>query len=112
MRRCCGSSTDSRSTTSAARWCRPARTCSGLVKHVASVEAGYLGDTFGRPFGEPLPWLDEDAELNADMWATADESRGDIVGLYHRVWAHSDATIDALVAGVNRPRAVVAGGPA
>lgn len=39
----------------------------GLVKHVASVEAGYLGDTFARPFGEPLPWLDEDAEPNADM---------------------------------------------
>ena len=68
----------------------------GLVKHVASVEAGYLGDTFGRPFGEPLPWLDDDAEPNADMWATADESRDDIVGLYHRVWAHSDATVEAL----------------
>ena len=47
----------------------------GLVKHVASVEAGYFGDTFGRPFGEPLPWFDDDAEPNADMWATADESR-------------------------------------
>jgi len=68
----------------------------GLVKHVASVEAGYLGDTFGRPFGEPLPWIDEDAELNADMWATPEESRSDIVGLYHRVWANSDATIEAL----------------
>jgi uncharacterized damage-inducible protein DinB len=68
----------------------------GLVKHVASVEAGYFGATFGRPFGEPLPWLDEDAEPNADMWATAEESREDIVGLYHRVWAHSDATIEAL----------------
>jgi len=68
----------------------------GLVKHVASVEAGYLGDTFGRPFGQPLPWIDEDAELNADMWATPEESRADIVGLYHRVWANSDATIEAL----------------
>jgi uncharacterized damage-inducible protein DinB len=68
----------------------------GLVKHVASVEAGYFGVTFGRPFGEPLPWLDDGAELNADMWATAEQSREDIVGLYHRVWAHSDATIDAL----------------
>jgi len=67
----------------------------GLVKHVASVEAGYLGDTFGRAFGEPLPWLDDDAEPNADMWATADESRKQIVDLYHRVWIHSDATIDA-----------------
>jgi uncharacterized damage-inducible protein DinB len=68
----------------------------GLVKHVASVEAGYFGDTFGRPFPEPLPWYDEGAEANADMWATASESRDDIVGLYRRVWAHSDATIDAL----------------
>jgi uncharacterized damage-inducible protein DinB len=68
----------------------------GLVKHVASVESGYFGVTFGRPFGEPLPWLDDGAELNADMWATAEQSREDIVGLYHRVWAHSDATIDAL----------------
>ena len=68
----------------------------GIVKHVASVEAGYFGETFGRPFAEPLPWLDEDAEPNADMWATAEESREQIIGLYHRVWAHSDATIEAL----------------
>jgi uncharacterized damage-inducible protein DinB len=68
----------------------------GLVKHVASVEAGYFGETFGRPFGEPLPWLDEGAEPNADMWATAEESRERIIDLYHRVWAHSDATIHAL----------------
>jgi uncharacterized damage-inducible protein DinB len=68
----------------------------GLVKHLAGVEIGYFGDTFGRPFEDELPWLDDDAEPNADMWATADESRDDIVGLYRRVWAHADATIDAL----------------
>jgi uncharacterized damage-inducible protein DinB len=68
----------------------------GLVKHVASVEAGYFGETFGRPFDEPLPWFDEGAEPNADMWATAGEPREHIVGLYHRVWAHSDVTIDTL----------------
>lgn len=68
----------------------------GLVKHVASTEAGYLGDCFGRPFPESLPWFEDDAETNADMWATPDESREQIIGLYHRVWAHSDATIDAL----------------
>ena len=68
----------------------------GLVKHVASVEAGYFGETFGRPFEEPLPWFDEGAEPNADMWATAEESPEQIVSLYRRVWAHSDATIDAL----------------
>ena len=66
----------------------------GLVKHVASVEAGYLGDTFDRPFPEALPWFDEGAEVNADMWATAEESRDQIVGLYKRVWAHSDVTIE------------------
>lgn len=68
----------------------------GLVKHVASVEAWYLGDVFGRPFGEPLPWFDEGAEANADMWATSDESRDDVIGLYRRAWRHSDATVDAL----------------
>jgi uncharacterized damage-inducible protein DinB len=68
----------------------------GLVKHVASVELGYFGETFGRPSDESLPWFAEDAEPNADMWATADESRDDIVGLYRRAWAHSDATIEAL----------------
>jgi uncharacterized damage-inducible protein DinB len=68
----------------------------GLVKHVASVEAGYLGETFGRPFPEPLPWFKEGAEPNDDMWATADEGRDEITGLYRRVWAHSDATVDGL----------------
>ncbi|MEU4235741.1 DinB family protein [Actinoplanes sp. NPDC026619] len=66
----------------------------GLVKHVASVDAEYLGVVFDRPFPEPLPWMD--AEPNADMWATADESIKDIIGLYGRVRAHSDATIEAL----------------
>ncbi|MFF0051310.1 DinB family protein [Streptomyces sp. NPDC005498] len=68
----------------------------GLVKHVAGVEVGYLGDTFGRPFfdDEPPPWwYTEDAEPNADMWATPDESREEIIGLYHRVWEHSNSTI-------------------
>jgi uncharacterized damage-inducible protein DinB len=68
----------------------------GLVKHVAGVEAGYLGEVFGRPFNEPLPWLEDDAEVNADMWATPDQSRESIVELYQRVWVHSDATVDAL----------------
>jgi hypothetical protein len=68
----------------------------GLVKHVASVEAGYFGETFGRRFDEPLPWLDEGAELNADLWATPGESREQITGLYRRVWAHSDRTITEL----------------
>ncbi len=68
----------------------------GIVKHVASVEAGYLGDIFGRPFPEPIPWLDGGAQQNADMWATVDQSSEWIRDFYRRVWAHSDATIEAL----------------
>jgi len=71
----------------------------GLVKHVAGVELGYFGDTFGRPFFDEQPpawWYTEDGEPNADMWATADESREDIVGLYRLAWKHSDSTIATL----------------
>jgi uncharacterized damage-inducible protein DinB len=68
----------------------------GLVKHLASVESGYFGEVFGRPFPETLPWFDDGIEPNADMFATADESRADIIGLYRRVWAHADATIESL----------------
>ncbi len=68
----------------------------GLVKHLAGVELGYFGDTFARPFDKPLPWLADDAETDADMWATADETREQIVELYRQAWKHSDATIAAL----------------
>lgn len=68
----------------------------GLLKHVASVALGYLGETFGRPSDEPLPWLADDAEPNADLWVPADQSRAEVVEFYHRAWAHADATIAAL----------------
>ena len=68
----------------------------GLVKHVASIELGYFGEVFDRPSNVPLPWFDEGAETNADMWATAEEPREDIVALYQRAAVHADATIEAL----------------
>lgn len=68
----------------------------GLVKHLAGVEAGYFGASFGRPFPEPLPWFDEGADPNQDMWATADELRVGIVDLYRRTCAHADVTIKSL----------------
>jgi hypothetical protein len=68
----------------------------GLVKHVASIELGYFGEVFERPSDIPLPWFDNDADINADMWATAEESRDEIVTLYQRAAAHADATIEAL----------------
>ena len=67
----------------------------GIVKHVAMVSAGYFGETFGRPLAEP-DWLEEMDEDNSDMWATAAQSREQIVGLYREVWAHADVTIDTL----------------
>jgi hypothetical protein len=68
----------------------------GLVKHCAGAELEYFGVVFGRPAQEPMPWMEDDLETNADMWATADETRDDIVSLYERAWTHADATIDAL----------------
>jgi uncharacterized damage-inducible protein DinB len=68
----------------------------GLVKHLACVELGYFGETFGRPAGEPNPWFEEGVEDNVDMWAAPEESREGIVDLYRRACAHSDVTIAAL----------------
>ena len=68
----------------------------GLVKHMATWEARYFGEVFDRPFPEPLPRWDVEADLLADMWATEHESRSDVVARYRRVWDHSDATIKAL----------------
>jgi Protein of unknown function (DUF664) len=69
----------------------------GLVKHLTGTEARYFGDVFGRPCPERLPWWgDDDFEPFADLWATADESRAEIVDRYRRVWDHSDGTIAAL----------------
>jgi hypothetical protein len=68
----------------------------GLVKHLTLSESRYFGEVFGRPFPEPMPRWDDLAARGQDMVAAADESREDIVGRYRRVWAHSDATIDAL----------------
>jgi hypothetical protein len=68
----------------------------GLVKHSATFELEYFGPVFGRPHGLPLPWLADGVEPNADMWATPDQSRDDIVALYRRAWQHADETIAAL----------------
>lgn len=68
----------------------------GLVKHVASMELGYFGEVFGRPSGRHLPWFDDNASPDADLWATADESREHIVELHLFAAAHTDATIEVL----------------
>ncbi|MET9352905.1 DinB family protein [Streptomyces sp. NPDC006617] len=66
----------------------------GLVKHVATVEARYFGEVFDRPSPEALcRWQDSDG---SDQWATADETREQIIGFYRRTWEHSDATVNEL----------------
>ena len=74
----------------------------GLVKHVAGVELGYLGDCVGRPAPVPIPWNDDGSVWDgADMWATPDQSREYVVELYRTAWRHSDQSIDEL--GLDAP---------
>ena len=69
----------------------------GLVKHLASVEYRYLGDSFGRPAPVTLAWVEDGSDYEgADMWAEADESSDYLIGLYRRAAAHSDETIQLL----------------
>jgi hypothetical protein len=72
----------------------------GLVKHLAYIELGYFGATFGRPYDGPQPWLEEDVDPTADLWATAEESPETIVALYRRAWQHADATLHRVLVHV------------
>ncbi|MDX6356968.1 MAG: hypothetical protein QOH37_22, partial [Nocardioidaceae bacterium] len=69
----------------------------GLVKHLTGIELGYLGAAVGRPSPVPLPWEDDGSVWeSADMWATADQSRDHLLGLYRRAWQHSDESLARL----------------
>jgi hypothetical protein len=66
----------------------------GLVKHLAGLEYGYLGESFNRPAPETLSWVDDGSIWQgADMWAKPDESSEYIIGLYRRACAHADRVI-------------------
>jgi uncharacterized damage-inducible protein DinB len=67
----------------------------GIVKHVAMVESGYLGASFGRPVADPAPRFDP-GDDTSDLWARADEPREYIVDFYARVAENSAATVDAV----------------
>jgi uncharacterized damage-inducible protein DinB len=68
----------------------------GLVKHLAVGQASYFGRVFDRPFPDPLPWWEDGAEPNGDMYATAEESRDWVLDFYRRACDHADETIAAL----------------
>jgi hypothetical protein len=69
----------------------------GLVKHLAGLEYGYLGESLGRPAPETMSWI-EDGSIweGADMWATPDESSEYLISLYRRACAHADRAITDL----------------
>jgi len=77
----------------------------GLVKHVATVEIGYLGECVGRPWPEPIPWTSDEAyEAGLDMYAAADEPLEMILDLYRRSWTHADESVRTL--GLDAPASV------
>jgi hypothetical protein len=69
----------------------------GLVKHLAGLEYGYLGEAFGHPAPESMSWIEDGSIwMGADMWAKPDESSEYITGLYRRACAHADGVIATL----------------
>lgn len=73
----------------------------GILRHVANVEIGYFGPTFGREWpspDHPLVVTDDDLEADpqADWWVPAEVSTAEVVAFYRSVWAFSDATVSAL----------------
>jgi Protein of unknown function (DUF664) len=68
----------------------------GLIKHLSISEAWYFGDVFGRPFPGQWPQWDDRGGHLAAFWATADESRNEVIDRYQQAWEHADATIDVL----------------
>ncbi|WP_433008766.1 DinB family protein [Kribbella sp. CA-294648] len=68
----------------------------GLVKHLAGLEYGYLGESFGRPAPERPTWFRDDPYDEIDMWAEPNESTDYIIGVYRQACAHSDTTVGTL----------------
>jgi hypothetical protein len=71
----------------------------GLVKHLAGLEYGYLGASFGRPPTERPSWFRDDPYDEIDMWATPDESTDYITRIYRQTSANSDLTVTTLDLG-------------
>jgi len=65
----------------------------GLVKHLAAVEYGWFGETFGRDV-EPMPFDEDDPE--SDLRIEPGEATADIVAFYDRACTAADAAIDEI----------------
>lgn len=69
----------------------------GIVKHMANVEIGYFGYTFGRPWpiaDEAITDAQFVADPQADWYVTENETVGSVLDFYQRVWDFADETID------------------
>ncbi|MFJ9373091.1 DUF664 domain-containing protein [Streptomyces sp. NPDC101455] len=66
------------------------------ARRAVGAEGFYFGTVFGRPVDGPELWIAGNAEPSADLWATPDETREQIVSDHRRICAYSDATIEAL----------------
>lgn len=68
----------------------------GLVKHSTATHLGYFGEVFGRSDEALAARFSAEGGPSAEFWATADESREDIVDGFRRAGDFSDATIAEL----------------
>ena len=68
----------------------------GLVKHSTATHLGYFGEVFGRASDTSPGRFAGDGGPASEFWATAAESRQDIITSYRAAWDSSDATISAL----------------
>ena len=70
----------------------------GVAMHLASLQAEYVGRTFGRPFpreGEMYFLTDEDADPQDDLWVRPGATSEWVVGLYRATWEHARDIRDA-----------------
>lgn len=65
----------------------------GLVKHLAVVQALYLGFLFGRPLPDAPEWMTPAMERGDDLRVRSHESRESVVDFFRRASALADDTI-------------------
>ena len=71
----------------------------GVAFHLASLQAEYFGETFGRPFpreGEFYYRTDPDADPQDDMWVRPEAASPWVVGLFRAAWEHAKETFATL----------------
>jgi len=71
----------------------------GVAFHLASLNAEYFGETFGRPFPREHEFYyrtDDDADPMDDMWVRAESTSAWVVEMYRAAWEHAQETIARL----------------